>query len=164
MERDLADAAHARHVDDRIVGGAHRGQLGGRVGVRQAAADGAAVARLAMADVAQRLDHQRAMFRDLGRGFDIALASHGADAQPLVADHDAAQFVEPVEIDQMIDDHVAKIHHRHERLPAGQHFGVGQFGQQLGGFLELSRRVIIEGRWFHRPGIVSRRARPGGPC
>jgi hypothetical protein len=55
----------------------------------------------------------------------------------------------------MIDDHVAKIHHRHERLPAGQNLGVGQARQQLGGCLELSRRVIVERRWFHRPGIVA---------
>ena len=115
---------------------AHRRQFGGRIGVRQAAADRAAVASLAMADMAQRLNHQRAMLGDFRRRFDIALAGHGADTQAPVAHHDAAQFVETVEIDQMIDDHVAKIHHRHERLAAGQNLGVRQFRQQVGGFLE----------------------------
>ncbi len=89
------------------------------------------------------------MLRDLGRGFELALAHHGADAQPAVDDRDAAQIVDAAEIDQMIDDHVAKIHHRHERLPARQNLGVGQRRQKLGGFLELPRRVIVERCWLH---------------
>ena len=70
-----------------------------------------------------------------------------------VADGDAAQVVDAAEIDQMIDDHVAEIHHRHERLPAGENLGVGQARQQLGGLLELPRRVIIERRWLHVGGL-----------
>ena len=147
---DLTHAAHARHVDRRIVGGADRGQFGGRIGVREAAADGAAVACLPMPDMPERLAHQRAMFGDVGGEFEVALARHGADAQVAVGDRDTAQLLESAEIDQMIGDHVAKVHHRHERLPAGQNLGVRQLGQQLGGLLELPRRVIIERSWFHR--------------
>src|SRR5271155_5708219 len=49
----------------------------------------------------------------------------------------------------MIDDDVAEIHHRHERLPAGENLGVRQARQQLGGFLELPRGVIVEGGGLH---------------
>ena len=148
----MPDAAHARGVDNGVVGRAHRRQFGGRIGVGEAAADGAAIARLAMADMAQRLGQERAVLGDFRRKFEVALAGHGADAHPAIADRDAAQFVEAAEIDEMIDDHVAEVHHRHERLPAGQNLGVGQARQQLGRFLEPPRRVIVEGRWFHRPG------------
>ena len=66
VEGDLPDAAHARDVDDRIVGGADGGQFGGGIGVRQAAADGAAIAGLTMPDMAERLGHQRAKPWNLG--------------------------------------------------------------------------------------------------
>jgi len=78
----------------------------------------------------------------------------GADAQPAVADRDAAQIVDAAEVDQMIDNDVAEIHHRHERLAAGENFGVGQARQELGGFFELPRRVIVEGGRLHCPGRV----------
>ena len=158
---DLTHAAHARHVDRRIVGGADRGQLGGRIGVREAAADGAAVACLPMSDMPERLAHQGAMFGDVGGEFEVALARHGAYAQMAVGDRDTAQLLESAEIDEMIGDHVAEVHHRHERLAAGQNLGVRQLGQQLGGLLELPRRVIIEGSRFHCSGrdLVRRQAR-----
>ena len=72
--------------------------------------------------------------------------------KPPVDHGNAAQIVDVAEIDEMIDDDVAEIHHRHQRLPAGEDFGVGQARQQLGGFLELPRRVIVEGRRLHCPG------------
>ena len=87
-------------MDDRIVGRADRGQFGGRIGMREAAADRAAIAGLAMADMTERLGHQRAMFGDVGRDFEIALARHGADAQQTVADRDTAQLLDAAEIDQ----------------------------------------------------------------
>ena len=141
-------------MHDGIIGGAHRRQFGGRIGMGETAADGAAIARLAMADMAQRLGQQWAMPRDFGRQFEIALPHHGADAQPAVAHGDAAQIVDAAEIDQMIDDDVTEIHHRHERLAAGENFGVGQGRQKLGRFLELPRRVIVERRRLHCPGLA----------
>ena len=122
--------------------------------MRQAAADGAAIAGLAMADMAQRFGYQRAMPRDLRRKFEIALPLMAPIATS-VAHRDAAQIVDAAEIDQMIDDHVTEIHHRHERLAAGENLGVGQRRQKLGGLLELPRRVIVEGSWLHRPGVTA---------
>ena len=110
-----ADGAELGIIDQR-----HGRQLGGGIGVRQRAANGAAIARLAMPDMAQRFRQQRAISRDLGRGLELALAHHGADAQPAVDHRDAAQIGDAAEIDQMVGDDVAKIHHRHQRLPARQ--------------------------------------------
>ena len=118
----------------------------------EAAANGAAVARLAMADMAQRLRQQRAMPRDLRRGLEIALPHHGADAEPPVDHGNAAQVVDVAKIDEVIDDDVTKIHHRHQRLPAGEDFCVWQRRQKLGCFLELPWRVIVKGRRLHGPG------------
>ena len=84
-----------------------------------------------------------------GDSFEIALPHHGADAQPPVHHRNAAQVVDVAEIDQMIDDDVTEIHHRHERLPAGEDFGVGKRRQKLGRLLKLPRRVIVEGRRLH---------------
>ena len=149
-ERHLPDAADAGDMDDGVVGGADRRQFGGRIGVRKTAADGAAIAGLAMADMAQRLAPAAGNACAISaRRFELALARHGADAQPAVADRDAAQVGDAAEIDEMIDDHVAEIHHRHERLPARQNLGVGQRRQQLGRLLELPRRVIVERSWLH---------------
>ena len=136
-------------MNDGIVSRAHGRQFSGGIGVRQAAADGAAVARLAMADMTQGFRQQRTMLRDLGRGLEFALAHHGADAQPAVDHRNAAQISDAAEVDQMIGHDVAKIHHRHQRLPAGQNLGVGQRGQQLGGLLELPRRMIVERSRLH---------------
>jgi hypothetical protein len=105
-----------------------------------------------MTDMAQRFGHQRAMPRDLRREFEIALPHHGADAQSSLGDVDAAQILDAAEIDQMVDDDVAEIHHWHERLPAGQNLGVGQARQKLGGFFQLPRGVIIEGSRLHLSG------------
>ncbi len=52
-----------------------------------------------------------------------------------VHERDAAQFLDAAEIDQMIDHQITEVHHRHERLPAGQNLGVRQRRQQLGRFL-----------------------------
>ena len=72
--------------------------------------------------------------------------------KPPVDHGNAAQIVDVAKIDEMIDDDVTEIHHRHQRLPAGEDFGVGQRRQKLGCFLELPWRVIVEGRRLHGPG------------
>ena len=151
-KRDLPDAANTGYVNHRIIGGTDGGQFGRWIGVREAAADRAAVTRLAMADVMQRFGHQRAMPGDFRCQFEFALAHHRADAKLALSNSDTAQVVDAAEINEMIDDHVAKIHHRHERLSAGDDLGVRQRGQQFGSFLELPRRMIVEGCWLHIPG------------
>ena len=61
--------------------GRDRDQLGRRIEMAERAADGAAVAGLAVADVHDRLVQQRAFrLHQIGE-FEIALARHGADLE-----------------------------------------------------------------------------------
>ena len=76
--RDLAPAARARDERDRTGRGGHDGEFGGRVGVRQAAAEGAAGADGRVADPAGGLGQQRVLVL---RG-ERAVPGQGADPQP----------------------------------------------------------------------------------
>ena len=95
----------------------------------QRAAERAAVAGLPMSDLRDRLVHQRAAPAHQIGEFDVALARHranfnGADFERAIVLADVAQAVDPIEIDDMVGQHVAHVEHRHQRLPAGEQFGV----------------------------------------
>ena len=97
------------------------------------AADGAAVAGLAVADVLDRLMHQRdALAHDVGE-FDVALARHGADLERAVGLADVGQAVDLVEVDDVVGLHEAHVEHRHHRLPAGEELGVVEPAEQADG-------------------------------
>ena len=97
-----------RHVDE----------LRRRVEMAERAAERAAVAGLAMADMLERLMHDREGARHIVREFEIALPRHGTESAGTVRNGDIGQRFNPVEIDEMVGRHDAKIEHRHQRLPA----------------------------------------------
>ena len=97
------------------------------------AADGAAIAGLPVADLQQRLVHDRqARAHHVGE-FEVALARHGADLERAVRLADIGQPFDPVEIDDVVGLHEAEIEHRHQRLPAGQQLGVLEAAEQPDG-------------------------------
>ena len=53
-----------------------------------------------------------------------ALANHRTDVQSVSVATNVCKIRYPVQIDQMIDLSVTHVHHRHERLTAGQHASV----------------------------------------
>ena len=120
----------------------------------QRAPDGAAIAGLAVADVADRLMQQgKSPLHQFGE-FQIALARHRADLHTLRRLADIGQALDPVEVDDVVGLHVAEIEHRHQRLPAGQEFGIVELRQQpddLGDGLGI---VIAERRWLHGSDLV----------
>ncbi len=149
-ERDGPLSTFADDLDLRVVRRAHRRQFGRRIGVDEASADGAAVAGLPMPDVPQRFQHQRAMPGHVRGELELTLPCHGADPQAAVGNGDAREIADLGEVHEMVDDHVAKIHHRYERLAACQHLGVVEAGEQRNRFVGGARRVIVERRGLHR--------------
>src|SRR3954468_11582514 len=72
-------AARAGNLYFRVERRRHGWQLGRGIKVRQAAAQRAAVAGLAVADQPDRLRHERQAARNEGRSLDVALSRQGAD-------------------------------------------------------------------------------------
>ena len=108
----------------------------------QRAAERAAVAGLAVPDLGDGLVHQRAASAHQFGEFDVALARHRADLERAVLLADVAQAVDAIEIDDVVGQHVAHIEHRHQRLAAGQQFGVVEARQQRDGVGDAARIVI----------------------
>ena len=88
------------------------------------------------------LVHQRTMLPHHAGKFDIALARHGPDLERALAFADEAQILDPVEIDDMIRQHVAHVQHRHQRLPAGEQFGVVETAEKADHVGRRARIVI----------------------
>src|SRR6478609_8105994 len=86
--------------------------------MRERAADRAAIARLAMADMQEtRAQQRQAPGHEFGK-LEVALARHRADPDDVIALLDADEIRNAREIDQVIGLHEAEVHHRDERLPA----------------------------------------------
>ena len=162
-ERQFAPSVRPRHRDNRIAGHCDRDQFGGRIKVAQRTADGAAVARLAMADLLQRLMHQRQPAVHQVGEFQLALARHRADLQRPIDLADIRQALYTVEIDEVIRQHIAHVEHWHQRLAAGEQLGVVQLRQQRHDLGFGPRIVIIKGRRLQLtiPSSLRRSTLPG---
>ena len=114
------------------------------------AADGAAVARLAVADMHDGLVQQRAFRLHQVGEFEVALARHGADLERAAGLLDAGHALDPVEVDDVVGQHEAHVEHRHQRLAAGQQLGVVERAQQANGLGKGFRIVILKGWRLHR--------------
>ena len=113
------------------------------------AANGATIAGLTMADVADGIVHQGAHAAHEFGELDIALARHGADLQHAARLADVGQALDLVEVDDVVGLHEAHVEHRHHRLPAGQELGVVEAAEQGDGVADGARIVVAEGRWLH---------------
>ena len=83
-ELDLARAVRPLHRHGRIHRGGDGHEFGRRIEMAERAAERAAVAGLAVADMQDRLVHQRAALAHHVGEFDVALARHGADLERAV--------------------------------------------------------------------------------
>ena len=89
--------------------------------MRQRAADRAAVARLEMPDPRQRTRQQRRDAAQLGPAHQLVLRHRRADLELVTDELDRLEILVPADIDQHTWLHEPQVHHRHQRLPAGQH-------------------------------------------
>ena len=124
--------------------------LGGGIGMGEAAADGAAVARLDMADEAQRLGQQRqvAAQRRIGQG--IGLARAGPHGERSLACLDAAQLGRRVDVHQQRRPHQPHCHQRHQGLSAGDDLALAaRARQQPARLVGACRARVVELRSLH---------------
>src|SRR5882757_4014375 len=128
-----------RHVD----------QFGGRVEVTERSAESSAIARLAMADIADRLADDRERGFDIGRKFKLALPRHRAEVAGTTVDPDERQRLDAIEIDEMIGRDHAKVEHRHQRLPSRKRNCIVEPADEFGGLVDGGWIMIGKGRWFH---------------
>ena len=94
LRRDPPLAGLAADDDGRVQRHHAGRQFRGGVGVREAAADGAAVADRRMRDMGDRFRQQRRMRGDFGRSLQIDMARQRADGEDIALHRDAAQFGE----------------------------------------------------------------------
>ena len=127
----------------------HARQLRCRIEVREAAAERAAVARLHVSDMMQCLGEQGAAGGDQRGILDLALAGHGADHHGAAVLGDPRELRHTVQIHQVRRRQVAEIHHRHQRLPAGQQLRILEPREGIDNLGHGLRAVIGEGRGLH---------------
>ena len=99
----------------------HR-QFRRRIGMRQAAADGAAVADGQMRDMRHGAGHDRQMPRDDRRGFELKCRVSAPMRIVVRILLDKGEAGDAVDIDQNRRPQQAEIEHRHKALPAGKIF------------------------------------------
>ena len=144
-------AALAEHGDDAKI-------IAGGVGVGQGPAEGATVPDLGVGEVLDRLGDERGVLGDQGVGPDRRVLGHRPDHDRVAVVADAAQRVDPAEV----DDHLGRVEphpeHREQALPAGQDLGLvpelGQGGERL---LHRRGREVVElcGDHWPAPSVLS---------
>ena len=77
-----------------------------------------------MADMKQCLAQKRTVLRNSRREFQIALPRHCANSHLAFVNANASQTLDLCKIDDVINDHVAEVHHWHQRLAAGENFRI----------------------------------------
>ncbi len=101
----------------------HR-QVGGRVRVRERAADGAAVPDLGVADLRGRVGQDRRLRLQQRRSGDLGVPRRRADDHLVALEPDARQLRHPGDVDQHGRLGEPDLHHRQQRVAARQQLGV----------------------------------------
>jgi hypothetical protein len=127
------------------------GIVGGGIAMRHAAADGAHVAHLNVADVRGGLRQQGAVRAQHGRRFDLVVRGHGPDVDAVVRLANGVQTRNAAHVHDVLGRGEAQLHQRDEAHAAGQHFGAA-IGQQREGGLQGGWRGVFE--------ILGNHARP----
>ena len=126
--------------------------LGGGVGVGERAADRAAVADLEVADERRGPGQQRDRVGDARRERSIVACVVPAPIRTdAVAPLDAAQLLDPTEVDEVLEGGQPQGEHRDEALAAGEQLrDVAELGEQGHRLLGGRRRVVLERGGLHR--------------
>ena len=99
-------------------------QLGQRVAVGQAAADGATVARRGQPHVGECCGQQRALGLNQRAGLGIDLAHERTDDEAVAGEPDVVELVAAVDRHEHLGPGQPEIHERHQALAAGEDAGV----------------------------------------
>ena len=162
--RDLPRAVLAGDGDLGVAGDGDTRHLRGGIGVRDAAADGAAVADLIMRDMADGGDKERMRAGQARIVENVPPAHHGAELDAVIRNPDVPQLFDLAQIDDERRRGDAERQHRHQTLPAGERLGVAAMrGKKRESFREAGRD-----KRTRRAGASCRRSvanrRSGGKC
>ena len=100
------------------------GQVGRRVGVHERAADRAAVADLPVADQAGDMRQQRNAVGEQRGVHDVGVTGGRADGDVAVVLADVGQLRDAGDVDEDGRVRQAQLHHRQQRMAAGEELGV----------------------------------------
>ena len=98
----------------------HRRIVGRRIGVREAAAERAAIADLRIADRRRRVGHHRALLRSSRRRRHVVMHRRGADLDLAVLLADAGQLRNARDVDERRRLAEPQLHQRHQAVAAGE--------------------------------------------
>ena len=162
---DGAGPVGTRHLH-RALGGQHRRRVvGGGIGVGQAAADGAGVAHLHVADDGGGLGQQGRAAGDGAGGLHVAVGGAGADDDVAPLGADLAQLLDPADVDQMLGRRQAQLHGRQQAVAPGEQAGVvAVLLQQAHRLVEGGGTMVLEARRNHLSLLLSCRWRTGWPA
>ena len=145
-----AGAARAGDLELGVERERDRGELRRGVGMGDGTTDGPAVADLEVADQRDGLGQERHRFARRGVVLDRALRRHRLDRECAVRTRDAAEVVDPVEVDDVLEAREPQRQHRHEALTARQHLGlVAVLREQRDDVGDRFRCVVLERCGLH---------------
>ena len=121
-------------------------QLGDRIGVREAPAEGAAVSNRDMANLRGSLGEQRASLRDERVALHAAVADERSDRQPRVRFLHIGEAADPVHVHENGRLHQPQVEERPQALASCERLGVtAEAREQLERLLEALGSVVVEG-------------------
>ena len=106
-------------------------QIGGRIGVRDVAADRAAIPDRRIADDRRRLRQRGSRVAQIRRCRQVGVRRERADADPIALSRDAAQLGDPADVDDGRRRRQPQLQQRQQAVAAGQELRAGVRGEQL---------------------------------
>lgn len=155
----LSGRADRNHF--RVQRGRNQAPFCSRVGVRKAAAEGAADADRVMRNMPCHAGQHRPQRASNYGAIEGGVPHSRANAQHAILRGKPVQPGDGVDVDQISRPREAKIHDRDEALPTSQHTAVlrRKFSEELHRLLQRFRAAIGERRGFHRRTIADAVAR-----
>ena len=147
LRRDLAVPVRAAEQQRRAGGDDRGGEVGRRVAVRERPADGARVPHLDVPHLRGAIAERSRQRRVVAQREQLVVGRERTDPDRAAVDSDTAK-VEAGEVDQAGRPREAELHHREERVAAGDRlrFRIGELGKRL---VERVRPDVVEGGRNH---------------
>ncbi len=149
-DTELACAVGAPGDQGGIQREQYGGQVGGWVGVRDRAADGAAVPDLRVADLAGRVREQRHLAGQQFGMVHVVVPGQRPDRHVGAPVAYVGEVTEPAQVDDHLGSGQPQLHQRQQRMPAGQELGLlAVLRGQVAGFLRRAGPLVGERRRDH---------------
>jgi len=144
-DRDLPGAVGAARHQRGVQREQHGGQIRGGVGVRDRAADRAAVPDLGIADLACRVREQRQLAGQQGGVLDVVVPGQRAERDVGAMVGDVGQVTQAAQVDDHLGGGQPQLHQRKQRMPSGQVLRVlAVLGGQVAGLLGRACPLVGE--------------------